>query len=83
VPEGSEPPGGEIPPEQIPPDGFYAPTGRFASLWAHEERRNELGFATAPSPGEFPAAYQSFPGALMIFNQNSGEVVVLPTASQR
>ncbi len=66
-----------------PPAGLYAPVGRFGFVWSQGERRSELGFATAPTPGEFPAVYQSFPGALMILNQNSGEVVVLPTASQR
>jgi serine/threonine-protein kinase len=83
VPEGSEPPAGEIPSDQVPPEGLFTPTGRFAVVWAQEPRRTELGFATASAPGEFPAVYQSFPGALMILNQGSGEVVVLPTASQR
>jgi hypothetical protein len=59
------------------------PTGRFGQLWGQGERRNELGFATAPAPGEFPAVLQTFPGALMILNQSSGQVVVLPTANQR
>lgn len=65
------------------PEGLFVPTGRFGWLWAQGDRRNELGYATAPAPGQFPAVYQSFPGALMILNQSSGEVVVLPTASQR
>jgi hypothetical protein len=78
VQEGSEPPAAET-----PPDGFFVPSGRFGFVWSQGERRNELGFATADAPGEFPAVYQSFPGALMILNQSSGEVVVLPTASQR
>ena len=52
-------------------------------LWQQGDRRNELGFATAPAPGSFPAVYQPFPGALIILNQGSGEVVVLPTANQR
>jgi serine/threonine-protein kinase len=82
MPEG-EPLPGEPPPGEAAPPGLYLPTGRFGALWAQAERRSELGYATAPGPGEFPAVYQSFPGALMILNQNSGEVVVLPTASQR
>lgn len=82
VPEGQplgEPPPGEAP----PPEGLYLPTGRFGALWAQGERRNELGYATAAGPGEFPAVYQSFPSALLILNQTSGQVTVLPTASQR
>jgi hypothetical protein len=78
VPEGSE-----TPHDEIPPEGLFIPTGRFGFLWVQGERRNDLGFATAPAAGEFPAVYQSFPGALMILNQSNGEVVVLPTASQR
>jgi len=75
--------GSEGPPGDTAPEGLYVPTGRFGFLWSQGERRSELGFATAPAPGEFPAIYQSFPGALMILNQSSGQVVVLPTASQR
>ena len=78
VPEGQE-----APSEETPPEGLYIPTGRFGQLWRQGERRNELGFATAPAPGEFPAVFQTFPGALMILNQSSGQVVVLPTANQR
>jgi hypothetical protein len=78
VPEGEE-----TPVEETPPDGLYIPTGRFGQLWQQGERRNELGYATAPGPGAFSAVYQTFPGALIILNQNSGQVVVLPTANQR
>ncbi len=78
VPEGQE-----APIEETPPEGLYIPTGRFGLLWGQGERRNELGFGTAPAPGEFPAVFQTFPGALMILNQSSGQVVVLPTANQR
>jgi serine/threonine protein kinase len=73
----------EAPVEETPPDGLYLPTGRFSQLWQQGERRNELGYATAQAPGEFSAVYQTFPGALIILNQNSGQVVVLPTANQR
>ncbi len=69
--------------EELPPDGLYIPQGRFGWLWAQGERRSDLGYALSPAPGEFPAAYQSFPGALMILNKSSGDVVVLPIASQR
>jgi hypothetical protein len=73
----------EAPVEETAPEGLYIPTGRFSQLWQQGERRNELGYATAQAPGEFSAVYQTFPGALIILNQNSGQVVVLPTASQR
>ena len=63
--------------------GQVHPDGRFGQLWQQGERRNELGFATAPAPGAFSAVYQTFPGALIILNQNSGQVVVLPTNNQR
>lgn len=83
VQEGGEQPPGEQPPVEQPPAGLYAPVGRFAVLWSQGERRTELGYATAPTAGEFPVVYQSFPSALMILNQNSGQVTILPTASQR
>jgi hypothetical protein len=79
VPEGQETP----PLDEAPPEGLYVPTGRFGLLWLQGERRNQLGYADQPSPGEFPALLQTFPGALIILNQGSGEVVVLPTANQR
>ncbi len=85
VPEGqAPPPEGQQPPEgETPPEGRYLPDGRFGALWQQGDRRNELGFATAPAPGQFSAVYQTFPGALIILNQDSGQVVVLPTANQR
>jgi serine/threonine-protein kinase len=79
VPEGQETP----PLDEAPPEGLYIPTGRFGLLWLQGERRNQLGYADQPAPGEFPALLQTFPGALIILNQSSGEVVVLPTANQR
>ncbi|MFN8464242.1 MAG: serine/threonine-protein kinase [Caldilineaceae bacterium] len=83
--DGQAPPPAEgAPPDQpAPPEGKYIPDGRFGQMWQQGDRRNELGFATAPAPGSFPAVYQTFPGALIILNQGSGEVVVLPTANQR
>ena len=84
VPEGEAPPAEGVPPDaQNPPEGRYIPDGRFGQLWQQGERRNELGFAIAPAPGAFSAVYQTFPGALIILNQNSGQVVVLPTKNQR
>jgi serine/threonine-protein kinase len=71
------------PVEETPPEGLYIPTGRFGQLWAQGDRRAQLGYATVPEPGAFPAVYQTFPGALVILNQSSGQVVVLPTANQR
>jgi eukaryotic-like serine/threonine-protein kinase len=76
--------GQEMPPvEETPPEGLYTPTGRFGGVWLQGDRRNELGYATAPAPVEFPAVYQTFPGALIVLNQGSGQVVVLPTPNQR
>ena len=69
--------------EETPPEGLYLPNGRFAWLWAQGDRRSELGFAKTQLPGDFPFVYQTFPGALLLLNQSSGQVVVLPTANQR
>ena len=83
-PTDSRFPCGWLAPDQpAPPEGKYIPDGRFGQLWQQGDRRNELGFAIAPAPGSFPAVYQTFPGALIILNQGSGEVGVLPTANQR
>jgi hypothetical protein len=69
--------------EETPPEGLYLPNGRFAWLWVQGDRRSELGYAKTQLPGDFPFVYQTFPGALLLLNQNSGQVVVLPTANQR
>ncbi len=84
MPEGQAPPAEGAPPEgRRRPRACTFPTAALASCGSKGERRNELGFATAPAPGAFSAVYQTFPGALIILNQNSGQVVVLPTANQR
>lgn len=79
VPDGSTP-GGEIPPEQA---GASPPPGRFGWLWEQGDRREELGSALAPAPIGFNAVYQTFRGAVILANLDTGEVTVLPVAQQR
>ena len=59
------------------------PRGQFGEAWAQGERRNELGYALAPEAVSFEAAVQVFPGAALVANLDSGDVVILPTGSQR
>ena len=76
--------GADVPVAQSPPaPPLYLPMGRFGWMWTQGARAQELGYALAPEPGAFAAVYQSFPGALMILNRDSGEVVVLPAANYR
>lgn len=79
VPDGSTP-SGEIPPEQA---GSSPPPGRFGWLWEQGDRRDELGNALAPAPIGFNAVYQTFRGAVIAANLDTGEVNILPIDRQR
>lgn len=79
VPDGSAP-AGEAPPEEA---GLYLPPGRFGWLWEQGSRRTELGGALAPAPVGFNAVYQTFRGAVIVANLDSGEMTVLQIAQQR
>lgn len=79
VPEGSTP-SDETPPEGA---GLYPPPGRFGWLWEQGSRRDELGGALAPAPVGFNAVYQTFRGAVIIANLDTGEVNILPVDRQR
>lgn len=76
---------GQGEPEVEPPstENLYVPQGQFGEAWAQGERRNELGYALEPEAVSFDAAVQLFPGAVLISNLNSGDVVILPTGRQR
>lgn len=79
VPEGSEP-SGEIAPET---PGVYAPPGRFGWLWEQGNRHDALGGALTPDPAGFNAVYQTFRGAVIVANLDTGEVTILPVDRQR
>jgi len=79
VPEGSAP-SGETAPEGA---GLYPPPGRFGWLWEQGSRRAELGGALAPAPVGFDAVYQTFRGAVIIANLDTGEINILPVDRQR
>jgi hypothetical protein len=76
---------GQDRPETEPPptDNLFVPEGPFGEAWAQGERRKELGYALAPEAVSFESAVQTFPGAVLIANLDSGDVVILPTGSQR
>jgi hypothetical protein len=64
-------------------ENLHVPEGQFGEAWAQGERRDELGYALEPEAVSFDAAVQIFPGAVLISNLNSGDVVILPTGRQR
>jgi serine/threonine-protein kinase len=70
----------EAPP---PPEGLFVPTGRYGWLWSQNGRSNELGYARTPEPGAFGAVYQTFPGAVIIYNMVDGALTILPVKQQR
>ncbi len=83
--ERQVPPANEPMPSVDPPQAgnLFVPSGRIGWLWAQGDRRQLLGYALSPEPGQFDAVYQVFPGAAMVLNRSTNEVVSLPTANQR
>lgn len=77
-PPGDAPPG--LPP---PPEGRYLPEGRFAALWQADGRWEELGFATESLPRDSTVVIQGFAAAVLIGNQETGQVVVLFNEKRR
>ena len=80
VPQGEGASAGEQPP---PDSGLFVPTGRYAQLWSQNKRRDELGYALSSDPAPFAVSYQVFPGAVLLANRDSNQVVVLPVDQQR
>ena len=59
------------------------PTAALASCGSKVSGATNWGLPSHRRRAAFSAVYQTFPGALIILNQNSGQVVVLPTKNQR
>lgn len=79
IPEVSAPPP-DLPP---PPEGLFAPLDRFAALWQADRRWEALGFATEPQPRDFALVIQGFEGAVLLGNQDTGELAVLANSERR
>jgi hypothetical protein len=78
------PPPGDAPPDlPAPPEGRYVPEGRFAALWQADGRWEELGFATEALPRDSTVVIQGFDAAVLVGNQETGQVVALFNEKRR
>lgn len=73
------------PPPDLPaaPEGLFTPSDRFAALWQVDRRWEALGFATEAQPRDFALVIQGFEGAVLLGNQDTGELAVLANRDRR